>query len=433
MLTVRRDPEAIAVRTVELSEPLHPLSDVTAYNAVRVFVLRDGCPIGSVDIPNHYQPVSLARLRDTIVDRLAFMLVRPLVARELGGTEERPSAPSLRADVSASVVVATYDRPDDLRKCLRYLSAQESPRPVEIVVVDNHPASGLTPAVVAEFPGVVLVDEPRQGLAYARNAGFVAATGDILIATDDDVTIPAGWLEKIVAPFADPEVMAVTGNVLPLELETRAQVLFESYGGLGRGFYGWVADRDWFTRCARAVPTWKIGATANAAFRASIFAHPKVGLMHEPLGPGMPSGVGEDAYLFYKILEAGYKIAYDPAAYVWHRHRRDMKALRRQLYAYSKGHVAYQLTTLFRDRDRRALVRLGYELPRGYLWYLKRRLFNGSHYPLAMVGLEVLGHLNGPWALWRSHRRVRREGRSGPYVAVAERPATAASRRTAVG
>jgi hypothetical protein len=41
-----------------------------------------------------------------------------------------------------------------------------------------------------------------------------------------------------------------------------------------------------------------------------------------------------------------------------------MKAFRRQIYNYSKGHVAYHLITLFRDRDLRALVRIFIELPR---------------------------------------------------------------------
>ena len=48
---------------------------------------------------------------------------------------------------------------------------------MEIIVVDNHPASHLTPTVVAEYPEVVLVNESRQGLSYARNAGIVASKG----------------------------------------------------------------------------------------------------------------------------------------------------------------------------------------------------------------------------------------------------------------
>ena len=77
---------------------------------------------------------------------------------------------------------------------------------------------------------------PRQGLAYARNTGFIASRGDILIATDDDVTVPPDWIDKLVKPFTRADVMIVTGNVLPIELETKYQQAFENYGGLGRGF-----------------------------------------------------------------------------------------------------------------------------------------------------------------------------------------------------
>jgi GT2 family glycosyltransferase len=334
----------------------------------------------------------------------------------------------LPSTVSVSVVIATFDRPQDLRQCLLSLQQQTTSRRVEVIVVDNHPASGLTAPVLAQFPEARLVLEPRQGLAYARNAGFIASTGDLVLTTDDDVVLPANWLERLIAPFADSGVMATTGNVLPWELDTPAQQLFEIYGGLGRGFKCKVADRQWLANFAIAPPTWELGATANAAFRSSIFTHRQIGLMYEALGPGMPSGVGEDVYLFYKILSAGYKMVYEPAAYVWHKHRRTMPALRRQLFGYSCGHVGYLLITLLRDHDWRALVRLVVELPGGYLWRVKERLLHRGRYPLSLVGLEILGNVLGPWALWQSLRRVQREGRSRPYIPVALRPPPAEPR-----
>lgn len=408
----------IGVRTVELCRPLALIEEVAGYEAVRIFVLWNDCPVASLDVANGGRPIGAARLRDLIVERCWWPLLKLMLAREYDGATAPATLP---ADVPVSIVVATYDRPDDLRNCLTRLRAQAVAQPLELVVVDNHPASGLTPPAVADFPEVVLVHEPRRGLAYGRNAGFVAARGEILVCTDDDVTTPPGWLEKLIAPFADPDVMAVTGNTLPVELETPAQRFYEMYGGLGRGFERRVLDAAWFRQFRSAVPTWELGATANAAFRARIFEHAEIGLMDEALGPGMPSGVGEDVYLFYKILKAGFMMVYEPGAYVWHRHRRDMRALRRQMYGYSKGHVAYGLTTWLRDDDRRALVRLLTVLPPWHLrqvvrWVLAR-LRGRPAYPLSLVLLEIVGHLAGPWSLWRSRRRVARQGRSGPYVA----------------
>jgi GT2 family glycosyltransferase len=333
----------------------------------------------------------------------------------------------LPADKPVSIVIATFDRPMDLRDCLFCLAAQKTSRAVEVIVVDNHPASCLTPPVVAEFPEVSLIQEPRQGLAYARNAGFAASMGEIVITTDDDVRMPDDWLEKLVAPFGCSQVMIVTGNILPLELNTPAQRYFEQYGGLGRGVEPFEVNGAWLHESRhRAAPTWKLGATANAAFRASIFSHPKIGLMDEALGVGMPTGCSEDAYLFYKVLKAGYTLVYEPGAYVWHKHRHDMPALRKQIYNYSKGHVAYHLTTWLRDHDPRALRYLSRTLVRRrirqVIGQIKNRLLGRpSSYPWSLLWLEIIGNLVGPWALWQSRRRVKREGHSRPYIPVSER------------
>jgi GT2 family glycosyltransferase len=438
--------EAIAVRTIDLGQPWFGLTDVTEYSSVRIFVMWADLPLGSVDIVNSGQPLSKTRLIEAIVDNLGLSLLgsdepQESLWIEAMTTLHRVYLPSdqdarmdipgeLPVEIPVSVVVATHDRPDDLRGCLRSLTAQKSSRKIEIIVVDNNPGSGLTPPVVAEFPGIVLLSERRKGLSYARNAGIVASTGDIIIATDDDVVIPPDWLEKLIAPFSRADVMIVTGNVLPYELDTRAQQFFEHYGGLGRGFKRFEVSGDWFESYRRyAVPTWELGATANAAFRATIFSDPRIGLLDEALGVGTPTGCSEDTLLFYRVLKAGHTLMYEPTAYVWHKHRRDMPALRRQIYSYSKGHVAYHLTTLLQDHDLRALLHIAVHMP---IWHIKqlgwqiKDLLRGRRnrdYPLWLTLTEIRGNLAGPWALWRSRRRVKREGYSKPYIPVAQRPA----------
>lgn len=404
----RRSEWPIAVRTIDIRQPLAPMEDVSRYEKTRIFVLDGEALIGSVDIVNAHGPISVTRLRDAIANGTAYTLMRRAVEQGMATA----SAPErLDAAVAVSIVIPTCGRPDDLRQCLAALMAQHTERPVEIIVVDNRPSpQSQTPAIVREFPSVVLLEEHRPGLSYARNAGLAAATGAIAVAIDDDVTVPPGWLDRLLAPFARAGVMAVTGHVLPLELETRSQCRFEAYGGLGKGFTRFEVNGGWFHSRKGAVPTWTLGATANAAFRMSIFQDPRIGMLDEALGAGMPTGCSEDTYLFYRILKAGHVIAYEPSAYLWHRHRKDGQSLRRQIYAYSKGHVAYHLTTLLRDGDRRALVRLCYSLPKTFLRRAIERLRGRSDYPLTLIATEVAGTLAGPWALWRARRRVRRFG-----------------------
>jgi GT2 family glycosyltransferase len=421
-----------ARRHVDLAEPLRAIADVTNYDRLRVVVSWHDNALGSIAIDHHGSVVSALWLSDEIAQQLTTPVLDahtrmgaapvwaavtaglagamlPAVERARSVERQQKSAPP---PPSASIVVATCDRPADLARCLTSLVAQRTRHPFEIVVVDNHPASGVTPGVLRAFPDVRLVQESRPGLSFARNAGILAATGDVVVSTDDDVVASKAWLDRLLEPFAQPNVMIVCGNVLPLETEHEAQRLFEAYGGLGRGFTRQFVDGDWFKQWRRAVPTWELGCTANAAFRADIFRRPEIGLMDEALGAGTPAGCSEDTYVFYRTLKAGHTIAYEPDAIVWHRHRDSMRALRRQIYSYAKGHVAYQLTTWLDDGDWRAWVRLGYELPRIYTRRAWEWARGTSDYPLSLVGLEVLGTLAGPYAWWRSRRRAQRLGRT---------------------
>jgi len=423
---------AVAVRVLDLDTGIRGIHDVSVYATTRVVLRAGGRPIGHLHVPNWYGPISAARLRDEIVRHMgaavlapeatseahdaATHAVRSVIRRYAPGVNSAPRE-QLPDDVLVSVVIATRDRPDDLRVALRGVTRQCTRRPTEVIVVDNNPASGDTARVIAEFPGVRLVTETRKGLSYARNAGVLAARGDVIAFTDDDVTVPPDWLERLVAPFARPDVAIVTGNVLPVELETRSQQLFELYGGLGRGYHRFEVNGAWFRAFRRkGVPTWHLGATANAAFRASLFHDPRVGLLEESLGAGMPAGVGEDTYLFYRALRAGHTLVYEPAAYVWHKHRRTMRALRQQLFAYSKGHVAYHLLTVLRDRDPRGLLHVTAVMPywraKQLLAWTRDALRGRAAYPFSLILLELWGNLLGPVALSQSVRRVRRTGRS---------------------
>ena len=451
-LTTRRiDPDATTpfVVDVDLSEPLRPIDTASGYQRLRIRVSWSGEVLGYASMVHGGATVSPAWLLDAITSQLSreildararlgvhesnvalFNAMWRLLSHRMSRVDPSLQEPdALPLATTVSVVLATRNRPDDLERCLRSLCAQTTSRPVEIIVVDNAPDSGLSGPVAARFP-VRLIDEPRAGLSFARNAGIRAASGDIVVCTDDDVVAPQGWMEQLVAPFVDERVMVVTGNVIPLTTGSEAERIFELYGGLGRGLTPRRADGQWFRRWRRAVPTWELGCTANAAFRRSIFERDDIGMMDEALGAGTPTGCSEDTYVFYRVLKAGYDIVYQPKAWVWHAHRNTIRALRQQIYSYAKGHAAYQLTTWLRDGDARGLVRLALELPRVYLRRALERLRGQSDYPLSFVALEVFGTLAGPFALWRSRRRARRL-RSHPTTPVRRDNTTSAGQEAA--
>ena len=422
-----RDPiHSIGIRKVDLATAQVPLTDVTSYREIHTYVSIGRNLMGNVSFRNNGGRIPVSRLLDTIADQLTMAILDPsrrssertlwvqaqsALSRQLPPREDLPVR--AQPDTLISIIVATCNRPEQLRGCLQSLTRQDTARRLEIIVVDNRPGSYSLASLTTEFPDVVFLEEPRRGVSFARNAGIVRSKGDVVVTVDDDVVVPTDWLDKLVAPFSRHDVMAVTGNVLPFELENRAHILFEEYGGLGRGFKQLEFNGTWFESFHRsAVTTWKLGGTANSAYRASIFSDPSIGLLDETLGPGTPTGVGEDTYIFYKILKAGHTIVYEPSALVYHHHRATVSELARQLYNYSKGHVAYHLTTLFNDQDLRALIHLTLHLPRAHLGRAKRRLLGKTRYPLFLLLVEIAGNIAGPFSLWRSLRLTRRLGRT---------------------
>lgn len=126
--------------------------------------------------------------------------------------------------ILVSVVVCTYDRPLLLDRAVQSLVTQSlDASRYEVIVVDNGSPAG-TQAVVrrlqVENPTVrlVFIEEPRQGLSYARNAGTRRAGGEYVAFLDDDALAPPEWLRTMVdtieAYRARPT--AVGGPVLPL-------------------------------------------------------------------------------------------------------------------------------------------------------------------------------------------------------------------------
>ncbi len=431
-----------SVRMIDLSEPMQDWEDVKAFNLVRVYVTYQDQLIGYVDMQNEHQSIQRGTLQEAIVSQLGYQLLplvdplsespwqdacadlrvalSPPVVTDPESAEEMVEAVQIG---SISIVIPTYDRPEDLRVCLQHVTAQVTSRSIEVLVCDNHPESGLTPPVVAEFEQVRLIQECRKGASYARNAGIAASRGEVVVMIDDDVTVPPDWLERLVDPFQRPEVMVVTGNVLPRELQTEAQWLFERiHGGLSQGFQPLEVNGHWLHSFRRASPpTWSLGVSANAAFRATVFSHPEIGLMPEVLSAGLPSSGGEENYLVYKILKAGFTLVYEPSVYGWHRHRHTREALEQQMFGYSKSSVAYHLT-LWRDaQDPRGLWQLFVQQPRYYVQRILAKLQGSQAVPWRFLWLDIAGYVAGFWAYQQTLQIVAAQGSSDPYVPVAER------------
>lgn len=301
----------------------------------------------------------------------------------------------------ASLIICTRARAQALMRCLA--SVWDADELDEILVVDNSTGDPETRKVVAAFPSVRYLVEPRAGLSAARNAGLAATSGEIVLFTDDDVEIEPGWAAALLSAFGRPEVMAATGLILPAALDTPAQLAFEyALGGFDRGYRAKEFDRAFFAATTGiGVPVWLIGSGANMAFRRAAFA--RVGLFDERLGAGA-SGCSEDSELWYRLLAAGYVCRYEPGAVVRHHHRADWPALTRQLRDYTRGHVVALFVQYWQHGHAGELRRALLHLPRYYLWLVKEGLRRGFGIRQRLLPVELAGWLAGLRAAWALRR-----------------------------
>ncbi len=147
-----------------------------------------------------------------------------------------------------TAIIPSFNRGEELHRCLTSLLAMGRQGDLEIIVVDNGSTDG-TPEMVAEqFPGVRLLGNTTNvGASRAKNQGAGQAAGEVLWFLDSDTVIPSGEVVDAAVTLLDSgdDVGAVGGEiyqypdgatewrqkVLQLNGETRTVSHAEGYGG----------------------------------------------------------------------------------------------------------------------------------------------------------------------------------------------------------
>jgi GT2 family glycosyltransferase len=367
------------------------------YDRAYVLVRRRGSPVAQFYIPVQDGRIDGNAARAGLEAVLARHRWRWKVADYIG---EPPVGPV----PAATVAICTRERPEDLTRALHAIGALDPP-PVEVLVVDNNPATNRTREVVASFPAVRYVREDRPGLDAARNRALTEAITPLVAFTDDDAAPEPAWLGHLLQPFDDPRVLCTTGLTLPLELETEAQEWFERITPFGRGFERRLFDGTRHDPVAVAA----VGAGANMALRRSVLD--QAGRFDEALDAGTATRSGGDHEMFGRILAAGYRIVYEPRAVSWHRHRRSWQELRDAIHGYGVGVYAMWTRRLVVDHEI-GVLRHAYRWMRRVQMPLLWRSLTGApgSPPLDLLRAELLGCVAGPAAYFSARRRAR----SGP-------------------
>jgi glycosyltransferase involved in cell wall biosynthesis len=141
-----------------------------------------------------------------------------------------------------SFVIPAYNEEHYIGACLDAILAQKHDAPdIEIVVVNNA-STDHTAEVVDSYAKkdsvVKLVNESRKGIVWARRAGYLAATGELIANVDADTQITPGWIHRVLNEFSrDPKLVALSGPFIYYDAPRKVRIATRIFYYLGFGFY----------------------------------------------------------------------------------------------------------------------------------------------------------------------------------------------------
>jgi len=153
--------------------------------------------------------------------------------------------------MTISFVIPAYNEEARIARCLSSVlrESRRCGRDVEIVVVDNA-STDRTAETVSAFPGVRLVREPRKGLLFARQAGFLASRGDLVACIDADTILTRGWINRALDAFrGSPRLVALSGPYVYYDVSSLTRLIVIVWYVSALLLLGYIAQHI-FRRCA---------------------------------------------------------------------------------------------------------------------------------------------------------------------------------------
>ncbi|NKQ56009.1 glycosyltransferase [Amycolatopsis sp. K13G38] len=245
---------------------------------------------------------------------LLVAIARRHARRRRNGWAATPSEP-------VSVVVPAYQECEHIQATVRALAASDHPE-FEILVVDDGSTDG-TADLVEELnlPGVRVIRKPNGGKPSALNTGIAHARHDLLVFVDADTVFQPDTIRRLVAPFADPGIGAVSGNA---KVGNRR-------GLLGRWQHieyvvGFNLDRRTYDvlGCMPTVPG-AVGAFRRAAM--------------DEVGGVSDDTLAEDTDVTLALVGAGWRVVYEERAVAWTEAPASLGQLWKQRYRWCYGTV----------------------------------------------------------------------------------------------
>ncbi len=261
---------------------------------------------------------------------------------------ESSKGPRAAEDPTISLVICTRNRADKLGTMLASLNSINDIASCEVIIVDNN-STDSTPDVIEKYRatssswGVQHLFESKRGTGFAKNLGWQAAKGKIVLFTDDDCYPDKDYLRNMRICFQEDSSLGYVGGRALLHDPTDLKITLKEQEERIEVEPSQVIEAGFI-----------IGA--NFAFRRTALI--EVDGFDGALGAGAPFD-GEDVDVLTRVSMAGWRGAYDPRPVVYHAHGRKTNSEARQLHhRYDYGRGAYYTKLLLLPHTRTKCAKL---------------------------------------------------------------------------
>jgi cellulose synthase/poly-beta-1,6-N-acetylglucosamine synthase-like glycosyltransferase len=138
-----------------------------------------------------------------------------------------------------SFVIPAYNEENVIKKCLFsiFKELEGKDYDVEVIVVNNN-STDRTKKIAESFKDVKVVDEMQKGIVFARKAGFVASSGDLVANVDADTMLPKGWVKTVFREFEkDDKLVALSGPFIYYDMSLFSKTLVKIFYMFGYFIY----------------------------------------------------------------------------------------------------------------------------------------------------------------------------------------------------
>jgi rhamnosyltransferase len=208
--------------------------------------------------------------------------------------------------VKVSVIIPTRNGEQYLWQLLVILREQ-SIKPTQIVVIDSSSEDNTLKICNAFSVDIIQINAQDFNHGGTRNLAASRAIGDVFVwMTQDALFKDAGCLENLIRPLYDPKVAASYGRQIPRENANPIERFARSFN----------YPSTEAIKCMDDLPRFGV----KTFFFSNVYSAVKKEVFKEVGGFPDKTIMNEDMFLAAKLLQAGYKIAYQADAVVHHSH-----------------------------------------------------------------------------------------------------------------